>query len=156
MAYKGSLLFYFIKQAHPAALDRQKSMYTSGLSSTHARTYNQSPNINPGQAFKEAQIQLLQTQIKANLQAQTQIQVQPQVQTHAQCQSQVQQPQNPTLPDYATSSGSSTPATGIPMTEVAKALSELVNQKDREDPPIFDCRESFTHSISNFEDYLAD
>ena len=51
-------------------------------------------------------------------------------------------------------------ATGMPAQDplplLVDKLADLVNHKDREDPPVFDGRESFVHFLSTFEDFIAD
>ena len=39
---------------------------------------------------------------------------------------------------------------------LADRLADLVNHKDRDDPPLFDGRESFSHFLSTFEDFVSD
>ena len=48
------------------------------------------------------------------------------------------------------------PAVASAPTTLADKLADLVNHKDRDDPPLFDGRESFSHFLSTFEDFVSD
>ena len=64
-----------------------------------------------------------------------------------------------TIPSDTNTASATVPAANPDVqvvSSIADKLADLISHKDREDPPLFDGRESFTHFLSTFEDFLAD